>query len=129
MVHIELSEDSLRDLARELASGIAALDPPRSRELLSSFLFELASAAAEQDRREERRRKQAEGIAAAQARGVRFGRPSPPLPDSFDQFHRAWREGSMTLRQAASACGMRKSTFENAAIRKEQKEQSACPVS
>lgn len=116
----DLNENSLRELAKELVADIAALDPPRSREFLSSFLFEIANAVAEQSQKEERRKKQAEGIAAAQARGVRFGRPSPPLPDSFDQFHRAWREGTMTLRQAADACGMRKSTFENAALRKEQ---------
>lgn len=121
----ELSEDCLRDLARELVSAISALDPPRSRELISGFLFEMAGAAAELNRREERRRKQAEGIAAAQARGVRFGRPSSPLPDTFDESYRAWREGAMTIREAANACGMRKTTFENAVLRRERSPETA----
>ncbi len=76
-------QTQLRSLARELVSDIAAADPSRSRELLSAFVSELVLAVADQSQREERRQKQAEGIAVARAKGVRFGRPAKPLPDKF----------------------------------------------
>ena len=63
--------------------------------------------------------RQAEGIAAAKARGVRFGPKARALPDSFDDLRQAWRGGRITLREAASACGMPKSTFYDAALRTE----------
>lgn len=123
-VIIEPNEESprsqLKTLAREIVSGLSQLEPGESEELLGSFVSELFLAVAEQSRREERRQKQAEGIAAAKARGVRFGRPSPVLPDSFDALHHAWRRGEMSLRQAADACGITKSSFYNAAVRREQ---------
>ena len=56
-------------------------------------------------------KRQAEGIAAAKARGVKFGRPHKPLPDNFYESNCAWRCNEMTLRQAAKACGMPLSTF------------------
>ena len=101
-------EDEMRDrlsaLAREIACGLSELEPDSSKELLGGFVSELFLSLAEQSRQEERRRKQARGIAAAKARGVRFGRPAPPLPEGFGELHRAWREGEMTLQQASAAC-------------------------
>ena len=118
-------EDEMRDrlsaLAREIACGLSELEPDSSKELLGGFVSELFLSLAEQSRQEERRRKQARGIAAAKARGVRFGRPAPPLPE----LHRAWREGEMTLQQAADACGLAKSSFYTAAVRREQAENPA----
>ena len=119
-------QTQLRSLARELVSDIAAADPFRSRELLSAFVSELVLAVADQSQREERRQKQAEGIAVARAKGVRFGRPAKPLPDKFDEMHQAWRDGQMTLRQAANACGMPESSFYQAAVR--EKGQKGQPV-
>ena len=71
-------QSQLRSLAQEVVSEITAVDPARSRELLSAFVSELVLAVADESRREERRQRQAEGIAAAKARGVRFGRPAAP---------------------------------------------------
>ena len=122
-------EDEMRDrlsaLAREIACGLSELELDSSRELLGGFVSELFLSLAEQSRQEERRRKQARGIAAAKARGVRFGRPAPPLPEGFGELHRAWREGEMTLQQAADACGLAKSSFYTAAVRREQAENPA----
>ena len=113
-------QDQLKDLAREIVSDLSALGPEQSKELLGGFVSELFLAVAEQSRKEERRQKQAEGIAAAKAKGVRFGRPGKPLPENFDELHRAWRGGELSLQQAADACGIPRGTFYNAALRREQ---------
>lgn len=120
----ELSREELQAklqrLAREISSDLAALESVQSKELLSDFVSQLFLSAADQSRREGRRQKQAEGIAAAKAKGVRFGRTAKPLPENFDQLHRAWRSGEMTLSQAAEACGLVRGTFYNIAVRREQ---------
>ena len=123
MYYIPANEDmqsQLRNLAQEVVSDIAAADPARSRELLSAFVSELVLAVADESRRDERRQRQAEGIAAAKARGVRFGRPAAPVPDNFDEVHQDWRAGKMSLQQAADACGISRGTFYGIAVRREQ---------
>ena len=110
----------LQELAAEIASDLGRVDAARSKELLSDFVSELFLAHADQRRREERRRKQAEGIAAAKARGIRFGRTAKPVPDNFEQLHQAWRSGQISLQQAASACGLARGTFYNIALRREE---------
>lgn len=55
--------------------------------------------------------RKAEGIAAAKAKGVKYGRPPKPLPHNFHEVHRAWRAKKMTLKQAAEACNMPVGTF------------------
>ncbi len=123
MCHISANEDmqsQLRNLAQEVVSDIAAADPARSRELLSAFVSELVLAVADESRREERRQRQAEGIAAAKARGVRFGRPAAPVPENFDETHQDWRAGKLSLQQAADACGISRGTFYGIAVRREQ---------
>ena len=64
--------------------------------------------------------RQAEGIAAAKARGVKFGRPALPLPENFYAVHKAWRGKKIALRQAAAACGMPVGTFYAKAVRYEK---------
>ena len=54
---------------------------------------------------------QAEGIAAAKARGVRFGRPPKPLPAGFHSAYQNWKAGKITGTAAAKECGMPLSTF------------------
>ncbi|MBD5160708.1 MAG: hypothetical protein HDT14_01515 [Oscillibacter sp.] len=109
-------------LAREISSDLSRLESDDRKELLSDFVSNLFLATAEQTRREERRQKQAEGIAAAKAKGVRFGRTAKPLPDNFDEVHRAWRDGEISLTQAAEACGLVRGTFYGIAVRREQTE-------
>ena len=50
-------------------------------------------------------------VAAAKAKGVKFGRPSRSVPDNFDEVHREWREKKITLKEAAKACDMPVGTF------------------
>ena len=112
----------LQVLAQEAVSVVMEADPAHSKELLGLFVADLFSQVAEQERTEERRQRQAEGIAAAKARGVRFGKKSKPLPDNFEEVRHAWRNKELTLQEAAMACGMAKTTFYNAVERAEQAE-------
>ena len=90
------------------------LDPRHGKDLVGTFIndvvLQVLSFVAENERTNIRQR-QAEGIAAAQAKGVKFGRPPLPLPDNFHEIHRAWRDKQLTLQQAATACGMSVGTF------------------
>ena len=92
---------------------------------LSDIVLQVLSFAAENERTNIRQR-QAEGIAAAKARGVKFGCPAVPLPDNFHEVHKTWRNGELTLRQAAEICGMKEGTFYAKAVRLE-KARAACP--
>ena len=116
-----------RILTKEKGVDIAVLDMPlldtrRGKDLMGTFLSDIVlqvlSFVAENER-DNIRQRQAEGIAAAKARGVRFGRPPLPLPDNFHMLHQAWRGQKITLRQAARACGMPTGTFYSKAIKLE----------
>lgn len=116
----EVIQARLRELAKEIVSGLSSLEPVQSKALLDSFVSELFISVAKQELRETRRQRQAEGIAAAKARGVQYGRAQKPLPDNFEECCQKWRDGELTMREAALACGMAKSSFRGAVIRKEQ---------
>ncbi len=64
-----------------------------------------------QTEREFIHQRQAEGIAAAKLRGVRFGRDKIELPDEFEEAKEQLESGKLTVRQAAMFCGMSKTTF------------------
>ena len=57
------------------------------------------------------RQRQAEGIAAAKARGVKFGRPAAPLPANFPEVYLRWSAGELTNEKAAMECGMPTASF------------------
>ena len=119
-----------RILTREKGVDIVVLDMPlldtrRGKDLMGTFLSDIVlqvlSFVAENER-ENIRQRQAEGIAAAKQRGVRFGRPPTPLPADFPEICTAWREKRLTLKEAASACGMAPGTFYDRAKRLEQED-------
>lgn len=110
-------EARLQKAAREIAASLSGLEAAQRKELLGGFVSELFFASTEEERLMERRQKQAAGIAAAKARGTRFGRTARALPDNFHEIHQAWRDNKMTLGEAAEACGMPVSTFYDTAIR------------
>lgn len=112
-------QEQWRVITKEKHVDIIVLDMPlldtrRGKDLMGTFLSDIVlqvlSFVAENERVNIRQR-QAEGIAAAKARGVKFGRPALPLPDNFYAVHRAWRNQKITLSEAAKACGMPVSTF------------------
>ena len=79
-------------------------------QVIAEIVLQLLSFIAENERRTIRER-QRQGIAAAQARGVRFGRPRMQLPPEFVRLVRAVRKHEMTLAMAALRCKMAESTF------------------
>lgn len=108
-----------RILTKEKRIDIVVLDMPlldtrRGKDLMGTFLSDIVlqvlSFVAENERTNIRKR-QAEGIAAAKARGVRFGRPPKPLPENFHQVYQQWKNGKITGTTAAKKCGMPLSTF------------------
>ena len=114
-------------VTKERAAAIVVLDMPlldtrQGRDLtgtlIADIVLQLLSYVA-QTERENIRQRQAEGIAAAKARGVRFGPPPKALPDNFEQLRQAWRSKQMSLRTAAETCGLPRSTFYDAALRAE----------
>ena len=106
-------------LTKEIGVDICVLDMPlldtrRGKDLIGTFLSDIVlqvlSFVAENERMSIRQR-QAEGIAAARARGVRLGRPLLPLPDNFIEICVAWEQNAIGTLQAADLCGVSVSTF------------------
>ena len=108
-----------RLLTHEIGVDICVIDMPlldtrNGRDLMGTFIADLVLqilSFVAQNERENIRRRQAQGIAAAKARGVKFGRPARPMPENFLEIHRLWRGKQLTLTQAARACGLPKGTF------------------
>lgn len=78
--------------------------------LIADIVLQLLSYVA-QTEREFIRQRQAEGIAAAKARGVLFGRPSVSPPDNFNDIYTKWKEKGFNSRQAAAFLGISQTTF------------------
>ena len=77
---------------------------------LSDIVLQVLSFVAENERSNIKQR-QAEGIAVAKAKGVRFGRPPKPLPKDFHKIYKKWKNGKISGVVAANACNMPISTF------------------
>ena len=108
-----------RIITKDKGVDIVVLDMPlldtrRGKDLMGTFLSDIVlqvlSFVAENERSNIRQR-QAEGIAAAKARGVRLGRPPKPLPKSFFLAVERWKKGELSGKQAAEACSMPVSSF------------------
>lgn len=108
-----------RLLTKQRSVDIVVLDMPlldtrRGKDLMGTFLSDIVlqvlSFVAENERANIRQR-QAEGIAAARERGVKFGRPAKPLPKNFRASYQRWKAGKITCSEAAKECDMPLSTF------------------
>lgn len=123
-------QNQWRYLTKTLGVDICVIDMPlldtrQGKDLMGTFIADLVLqilSFVAQSERESIKKRQAEGIAAAKAKGVQFGRPPLPLPENFHAVHRAWRDKKMTLQQAAEACEMPVGTFYAKARRLEEKE-------
>lgn len=112
-------QNQWRMLTKEKGVDIVVLDMPlldtrRGKDLMGTFLSDIVlqvlSFVAENERMSIRQR-QAEGIAAAKERGVRFGRPAKPLPNNFMEVCHQWKHGDITGTAAAKKCNMPLTTF------------------
>ena len=108
-----------RYLTKERRIAIVVLDMPLldtrkgkdlTGELISDIVLQLLSYVA-QTEREYIHQRQAEGIAAAKARGVRFGRKPIQKPSEFNQVFQQWKTGELSARKAASKLGVAHQTF------------------
>lgn len=108
-----------RYLTKEREVSIVVLDMPLldtrperdlTGVLISDIVLQLLSYVA-QTERESIHQRQQEGIAAAKDRGVRFGRPSMPLPEGFRETVQDWRGGILSSRQAAARLSISRSYF------------------
>ena len=114
----DLSEQ-WRIITKEKGADVVVIDMPildtrREKNLLGTFISDLILAllsyVAESEYRTIHQR-QAEGIAAAKARGFKFGRPPKSLPDNFHEVYQKWKKGKLSVAEAARQCGMPRSTF------------------
>ena len=112
-------QNQWRILTKEKGVDIVVMDMPlldtrRGKDLMGTFLSDIVlqvlSFVAENERVNIRQR-QAEGIAAAKARGIHLGRPPEPLPENFHQVYQKWKSGRITGAEAAKECGMPPTTF------------------
>lgn len=108
-----------RIITKEKKAAIVVIDMPlldtrREKDLIGTLLadvvLQLLSYVAETER-DFLHQRQHEGIAAARERGVKFGRPAIPIPDSFDSIHQKWLQGELSARQAAKRLGVSHVTF------------------
>ena len=108
-----------RILTKEKQIDIQVLDMPlldtrQSKDLLGTFIADLVLQIlcfVAESERENIRKRQAEGIAAAKKRGIRFGHKPKPLPGNFKEILALWKQGLITMTEAARRTNMARSTF------------------
>ena len=108
-----------RILTKEKQIFIVVLDMPlldtrNQRDLLGTLISDLVLqilSYVAQTEKEFNHQRQAEGIAAAKARGVKFGRAPLELPPNFEDVYKDWREGKISARGAAKILGTNHNTF------------------
>lgn len=108
-----------RLLTKEKGVDIVVLDMPlldtrSGKDLMGTFIADLVLqilSFVAQNERENIRQRQAEGIAAAKARGVLLGRPALPLPENFEEVVSSWRNKEIDFASALQQTGMRPATF------------------
>ena len=90
------------------------LDTRQGKDLMGTFIADLVLqilSFVAQNERENIKKRQAEGIAAAKAKGVRFGRPEKDVPDNFDTIIKLWEQKKLPLSEVLKQCNMSEATF------------------
>lgn len=108
-----------RIITKDKGAAIVVLDMPildtrRDRDIIGTLIADLVlqiMSAFAQIELDFIRQRQAEGIAAAKARGVRFGRKPLPRPDNYPEVHALWKDGKISARKAAKLLGVSHFTF------------------
>ena len=112
-------QNQWRILTKEKNVDICVIDMPlldtrNGKDLMGTFIADLVlqilSFVAENER-DNIRKRQAQGIAAAKANGIRFGRPEVPTPENFSNMVKAWEKGKISLQEVLRQSKMSESTF------------------
>ena len=108
-----------RMLTKEIVIDICVLDMPlldtrNGKDLMGTFIADLVLqilSFVAQSERENIKKRQAEGIASAKAKGVKFGRPETPLPENFENLIIEWEKKQLPLIQLLKVCDISEATF------------------
>ncbi len=108
-----------RILSKDIGVDICVIDMPlldtrNGKDLMGTFIADLVLqilSFVAQSERESIRKRQEQGIAAAKARGVKFGRPETPVPAEFDALIRKWENKQLALRELLAICKISEATF------------------
>lgn len=108
-----------RVLTKEIGIDICVLDMPlldtrNGKDLMGAFIADLVLqilSFVAQSERENIKKRQAEGIAAAKAKGVKFGRPEKKVPDDFGKIIKAWERKKLPFSEVLKQCDMSEATF------------------
>lgn len=108
-----------RVLSKDIGIDICVIDMPlldtrNGKDLMGTFIADLVLqilSFVAQSERENIKKRQAEGIAAAKSRGVKFGRPEKAIPDEFGRLVKDWEQKRLTLEQVLEKCNMSEATF------------------
>lgn len=116
--YVEIQEQ-WRILTKEKGIDIVVLDMPlldtrTGKDLMGTFISDLVLqilSFVAQNERENIKKRQAQGIAAAKARGVRFGRPEKPIPNDFGDIVKRWERKEIKISDVVRICDMSEPTF------------------
>lgn len=108
-----------RVLTKEIGIDICVLDMPlldtrNGKDLMGTFIADLVLqilSFVAQSERENIKKRQAQGIAAAKAKGVKFGRPEKQVPDDFEKIVKAWEQKKLPFAEVLKRCDMSEATF------------------
>ena len=108
-----------RVLTKEIGADVCVLDMPlldtrNGKDLMGTFIADLVLqilSFVAQNERESIRKRQAEGIAAAKARGIKFGRPEKKTPQRFAALVEQWEQKRLPFSEVLRQCNMSEATF------------------
>lgn len=112
-------QEQWRIITKEKGADVCVIDMPlldtrTAKDLMGTFIADLVlqilSFVAENERANIKKR-QEQGIAAAKARGVKFGRPEKPVPDNFVEIVHKWEQNDLATKDALKLCDMSRATF------------------
>ncbi|MGO5549405.1 recombinase family protein [Wansuia hejianensis] len=112
-------QEQWRLLAQEKEIDICVLDMPlldtrNGKDLMGTFIADLVLqilSFVAQSERENIKKRQAEGIAVAKAKGVKFGRPEKAVPEDFGKLIRIWEQKKISFSEVLKRCDISESTF------------------
>ena len=112
-------QNQWRIITKEKGVDICVLDMPlfdtrQGKDLMGTFIADLVLqilSFVAQSERENIRERQKQGIAAAKAKGVRFGRPEKPIPDNFGKLISDWEKKKVSFEDTLKLCNMSEATF------------------